>query len=954
VDTIIEDLRTVVGDASVLSDPDELLVYECDGLPQHKYRPRAVVFPSSTEETSAVMRLLARAEVPFTPRGAGTGLSGGALSLNQGVVIELARMRRILKIDEENRIAVVQPGVVNSHVSRAVAHLGLHYVPDPSSQPTCTIGGNIAENAGGVHCLKYGTTTDHVLGVRVVLAGGEVVDLGGGGTEKPGYDLLGAFVGSEGTFGIATEATLRLVPIPPTIRTMLAEFGEVNDASHAVSAIIAAGVMPAALEMMDHEIIRAVEASVFAAGLPLDAGAALLIELDGLEVGIDDEAERVKSICLQYGARDCRLARDENERKKLWAARKGAFGAIGRIAPDSMIQDAVVPRSRLPEVLDGVFRIAAKYQLRIANVFHAGDGNLHPLICFDSRSSEEVRNVKEAGRELMETCVRAGGSITGEHGVGFDKRELLSLIFSEADMETMLQVRAAFDPTGLCNPGKIIPMLRGCGEARAVASQGNGTSPLLEATPTEAGDLLGLRASRPHLSTFNSDKSQPQPGGRDARGPSKSLASVGGAQLLANLIGEENICASSHLPSNPLLVSPGSIGEVCEVMKLASCEGWMVMPAGAMTWPDAGQPARRVDIIVSTGRLNRIIEHEPADLVAVTDAGVTLKNFNAALMQKGQWLPLDPPNDGRATIGGVVATGLGGAQQFGYGPPRKHVIGMKVVRADGSLIKVGGRVVKNVAGYDLCKLFTGSYGTLGIIVEVNFKLRPLPFATRTVRSWGPRESLISGAQRVINSPLFPVAVELLSPPLASEAEWSNEKDSCLLIRFAGNGVIKQAAQAIELLQCEDGPKQLEEDDSAIWESLAALPSRFQADLAWRVGLLPADVPTFLAKLDQESETNGALAPRWQASIADGRIRVVDRVVRNGNKSGEAGQDVIARLESFRDLAKNLGGTLIIEYAPAEIRDRINTSGTLDGAYGIMQRIKEQLDPDGIFPSLSTY
>jgi FAD/FMN-containing dehydrogenase len=301
----------------------------------------------------------------------------------------------------------------------------------------------------------------------------------------------------------------------------------------------------------------------------------------------------------------------------------------------------------------------------------------------------------------------------------------------------------------------------------------------------------------------------------------------------------------------------------------------------------------------------------------------------------------------------VVATGLGGAQQFGYGPPRKHVIGMKVVRADGSLIKVGGRVVKNVAGYDLCKLFTGSYGTLGLIVEVNFKLRPLPFATRTVMSCGPREGLLSGAQRVINSPLFPVAVELLSPPLASEAEWSDEKDSCLLIRFAGNGVIKQVAQAIELLQCEDGPKPLEEDDSAMWESLAALPSRFQEDLVWRVGLLPADVPAFLAKLDQEYGANGQ-APMWQASIADGRIRVVDRFARNGTKSGETGQDMIARLESFRNLAKNLGGTLIIEYAPAEIGARTNTSGTLDGAYGIMKRIKDQLDPNGIFPPLSTY
>jgi glycolate oxidase subunit GlcD len=975
VDKIIDELRAVVGDAAVLSEPDELLVYECDGLPQHKYRPRAVVFPSSTEETSAVMRLLARAGVPFTPRGAGTGLSGGALSLNHGVVIELARLRKILKIDEANRIAVVQPGVVNAHVSRAVAHLGLHYVPDPSSQPTCTIGGNIAENAGGIHCLKYGTTTDHVLGLRVVLAGGDVVDLGGGGTEVPGYDLLGCFVGSEGTFGIATEATLRLVPIPPAIRTMLAEFAEVNDASHAVSAIIAAGVMPAALEMMDHEIIRAVEASVFAAGLPLDAGAALLIELDGLEAGIDEEAERVKSICLKYGARDCRLARDENERKKLWAARKGAFGAIGRIAPDSMIQDAVVPRSRLPEVLDGVFRIAGKYHLRIANVFHAGDGNLHPLICFDSRSADEVRNVKEAGRELMETCVRAGGSITGEHGVGFDKRELLSLIFSEADMETMLRVRAAFDPTGLCNPGKIIPMLRGCGEAR-VQTKSNVQSPMSnvqspmsnvfsEAKTSEsaAGDLLGARASRPPLSkpsTFEPNKSEPQPSGRDARAPSKSLAS-GGAQQLANLIGEENIRSASHLPSNPMLVSPGSIAEVCEVMKLASSEGWSVLPAGAMTWLQATQVSHRPDIVVSTQRLNRIIDHEPADLVAVTEAGVTLKDFNDALGQKGQWLPLDPPNDGSATIGGIVASGLGGAQQFGYGPPRKHVIGMQVVQADGSLIKVGGRVVKNVAGYDLCKLFTGSYGTLGIIVEVNFKLRPLPFETTTVKSFGRREDLLSAARGVIDSRLFPVAIELLSHPLADEAQPLAENENCLLIRFAGSrsGVVEQATQAVDLLERNNcrGAKAIEGDDSRQWQSLAAMPTQFQNDLVWRVGFRPADVPAFLAKLDEScaggSKRDGS-APRlqWQAGVAEGRIRVMDRLSNAEQGSGETGNDTVNRLEFFRDLASRHGSTLIVEHAPAELSERINSAGDFGSAYPIMQSIKQQLDPDGIFPSLS--
>lgn len=950
MDTIIEELRAVVGSAAVLSEPDELLVYECDGLPQHKYRPRAVVFPSSTEETSAVMRLLAAAGVPFTPRGAGTGLSGGALALNQGVVIELARMRKILKIDAANRIAVVQPGVVNSHVSRAVAHLGLHYVPDPSSQPTCTIGGNIAENAGGIHCLKYGTTTDHVLGVTVVLAGGEIVELGGGGTEATGYDLLGAFVGSEGTFGIATEATLRLVPIPPAVRTMLAEFAEVNDASRAVSAIIAAGVMPSALEMMDREIIRAVEASVFAAGLPLDAGAALLIELDGLEAGIDEEAERVKSICLQYGARGCRLARDETERKKLWAARKGAFGAIGRIAPDSMIQDAVVPRSQLPEVLDGVFRIAAKYQLRIANVFHAGDGNLHPLICFDSRSADEVRRVKEAGRELMETCVRAGGSITGEHGVGFDKRELLSLIFSETDMETMLQVRAAYDPTGLCNPGKIIPMLRGCGEARAIAKS-NGQSPVSNplSEPRQVGLATGFHIQRP-TSDVPSEPPIEAPGFRSFN-PYKA------AEQLAQIVTAGNIHIPARVPFSrfPLIISPRSIGEVSEVMKLASSEGWPVVPVGAMTWRNAGQILRRANIALRTERLNRIIEHEPADLIAVTEAGVTLRDFNDTLAQSGQWLPLDPPNEGPATIGGVVASGLGGAQQFGYGPPRKHVIGMKVVRADGSLIKVGGRVVKNVAGYDLCKLFTGSYGTLGVIVEVNFKLRPLPFNTSTTIVSGTREELLAGARRVIDARLFPVALELLSPRLANEAEWTEGSDHLLLIRFAGSlsTIAEQTISTGELLKKSGAgkPGPPVPDDTIVWNTLAELPARFQGHLVWRVGLQPADVPTFLAKLDQENGGKGSSELLWQASIGDGRIRVVNRLRQPANGSGD---DRISRFESFQNLAKSLGGRLIIEHASPEIKDLARTRGTLAAGYSIMQRIKQQLDPDAIFPSLSAY
>jgi glycolate oxidase subunit GlcD len=754
VDSLIDNLIAIVGRENVLSEPDELLVYECDGLPHHKYRPRAVAFPSSTEETAAIMRELARANVPFTPRGAGTGLSGGALALNSGVVIEMARMRKILRIDTEKRIAVVQPGVVNLHVSRAVAPFGLYYVPDPSSQLSCTIGGNIAESAGGIHCLKYGTTTDHVLGCRVVLAGGDVVDLE---ADMPGYDLLGTFIGSEGTFGIATEATLRLTQSPPAVRTLLAEFMEVNDASHAVSAIIAAGVMPAALEMMDREIIRAVEASVFAAGLPPDAGAALLIELDGIEAGLDDEAEKVKSICMEYGARSCRYARDEAERKKLWAARKGAFGAIGRISPDSMIQDAVVPRSRLPQVLGAAYDIAARYQLRIANVFHAGDGNLHPLICFDSRFVDQVQRVKDAGRELMEVCVAAGGTITGEHGVGLDKRELLPLVFSDADMNAMLSVRAAFDPLGLCNPGKIVPMLRGCGEAKVEVSRKGAKE-----SPSRKEEFsLPLRP-------------------RDSFAPLRERS-------LSQIVGDEYISSSN----GTVTVSPASAEEISEILKLAQSERWTVMPVGGMAWIKS-----TANLIVSTRRLNRIIEHEPADLIAIAEAGVKLTDFNAKLAENGQWLPLDPPDDGRATLGGVVATGIGGPQQFGYGRPRGSVIGMKVVLGDGSIIKAGGRVVKNVAGYDLCKLFTGSYGSLGIITELNFKLRPRPAREATVIGRGAFKD-------ILDARLFPVAAEIVSERL--------------LVRFAGNekGVAYQIEQARKLLK----DAEVVVDDADLWKRI---------------------------------------------------------------------------------------------------------------------------------------
>jgi glycolate oxidase subunit GlcD len=468
---IISQLREIVGTNGVTVEESELLVYECDAIAMHKSRPLAVVFPQNTNETSQVVKLLYENRIPFGPRGAGTGLSSGSLALGceentRSVIIEMARMNRILDIDYANRRATVQPGVINIRLSQAVAARGYHYAPDPSSQNACTIGGNVAENAGGPHCLKYGATTNHILGLEVVLPTGEIVNLGGNGADRIGYDLVGTFVGSEGTFGITTRITIRLTRQPQFVITMLADFLDINDASRAVSAIIAAGILPAALEMIDKVTINAVEDSIYSAGYPRDAAACLIVEIDGLSAGLDTQAKRVSEICLQHRARSVREARDEDERKKLWAGRKGAFGALGRVSPDLFVQDAVVPRTKLPEVLAGFYTIGAKYGLRLSTVFHAGDGNLHPNINFDGRDEDEVSRVMAASREIMKLCVDAGGSITGEHGVGADKINYMPMIFNQASLDAMLAVKDVFNPLGLCNPGKAVPAPKMCKEYR--------------------------------------------------------------------------------------------------------------------------------------------------------------------------------------------------------------------------------------------------------------------------------------------------------------------------------------------------------------------------------------------------------------------------------------------------------------------------------------------------------
>jgi glycolate oxidase subunit GlcD len=455
-------LSDIVGAKHVLTRPAETFVYTADGLPGYRKQPTLVVLPGTRDEVVAVVRLLASEGVSWVARGAGTGLSGGALADNS-VLLGLHRLKQIIAIDPENRTATVEPGVVNASLSRATAVHGLHYAPDPSSQAACTIGGNVAENAGGPHCLKYGVTLNHVLALTVVLPDGTVTTLGSADGETAGYDLVGTFVGSEGCFGVALDATVRLTRNPEAVRTLLADFMSIDAAAQAVSAIVATGIVPAALEMMDRPTIVAVEASIYAAGYPVDAAAVLLIEIDGLAAGIEPDVVRVDAICREHGARTVRIARDDAERARLWQGRKKAFGAMGRIAPHLIVQDAVVPRTKLPAVMRSIGAVAEQYGVTVCNVFHAGDGNLHPNIAYNAGDPDESKRVHEAMRAIMTLCVDAGGSVTGEHGIGLDKLEYMPLIFPEDTLAAMCRLRDVFDPERRANPGKVVPV-RSCRE----------------------------------------------------------------------------------------------------------------------------------------------------------------------------------------------------------------------------------------------------------------------------------------------------------------------------------------------------------------------------------------------------------------------------------------------------------------------------------------------------------
>src|SRR5438067_1242025 len=466
--SLIDRLRPIVGRDALLTSPSDLLVYECDGYTIEKNQPDVVLFPTTTEQVVQIVKACNELGVGFLARGAGTSLAGGCVLVGGGVMIALTRMKRILEVNLRDRYAVVEPGVVNLWLTNHLRPHGYHFAPDPSSQGACTVGGNVATNSGGPHTLKYGVTVNHILGVTIVLPDGSLVKTGGPAEDNPGYDLTGIIVGSEGTFGVVTEITCRITRNPEAYRTLLGVFETVDDATNTISDIIGAGIIPAALEMLDRLILQAVE-EAFHFGFPLDAGAVLIMEVDGLEAGLEAQAERIEAIAKKNNAREVRRANTEAERLLLWKSRKQAFGAVGRLAPSYCTQDGVVPRTKLPQMLREIHRIGKQYDLRICNVFHAGDGNLHPIILFDERDAEQVQRVLAASHEILEECIRLGGSVTGEHGIGVEKLDFMPKLFTPEDLSVMLRLRSAFNPEGRCSPRKMLPTAGACIEQSKVS-----------------------------------------------------------------------------------------------------------------------------------------------------------------------------------------------------------------------------------------------------------------------------------------------------------------------------------------------------------------------------------------------------------------------------------------------------------------------------------------------------
>jgi glycolate oxidase subunit GlcD len=848
-DSFARQLEGIVGREHVALSRTASELYSYDAS-LARGKPGIVVFPADGQEVARVVRAAHHAGVSFVPRGFGTNLSGGTIAADQGLIICLSRLNRILGLYPRSRSAVVQPGVTNLELQEATATLGYFYAPDPASQKVATLGGNLGENSGGPRCLKYGVTSNHVLGMELVLADGEILRTGNAALDPPGYDLRGAIVGSEGTFGIITEVTVRILPQTEKVITMLAIYDSIADAATSVSDIMSAGILPNTLEMMDATIIKAVEDS-YACGYPRDAAAVLIIEVEGPEAGLKDQALRIQEICRRTNCRDIQEAKDDGERNLLWQGRRGAFGAVARLAPNYLVNDATVPRTRLPEALAKVAQISEKYGFEHGNVFHAGDGNLHPLLLFDSRDEEQLHRVEKAGWEIMQACVDLGGTISGEHGIGIEKREAMRMVFSEDDFAVQRALKRSFDPDNMLNPGKIIP-------------------------------------------------------------PRK---------------------ADNGTPAAAAGSSNGPAAEITREIRQAASEGLPVEPVGSGTYSQYGNSGAENAVRIDATSLSEIVDYDPSNQVITVGAGMPFKALQQKLKRHNQWLPLRPPffRDS-STIGRLVALAACGPERLLYGAPRDMLLGLRYINSSGQLISAGGRVVKNVAGYDITRLITGSAGTLGLITEATWRVSTIPERCSAVAATGSLDACAAAALELLGSICLPSLVacnpEALSTPASGRGKWD------LIVGFEGfsETVDYQLQKCSDILSDADltvrEPVDYDVHDGIMADAYHPIS---QAACILRGDFLMDRVSGFMSAL-------GEVVPAALTSLDFGCGRIW------------AGIDGLSNEQWARlcTLAGEHDGHILLEKAPDNFKKRNDVFGLPNSAWKVMHRIKAELDPHNLF------
>ncbi len=839
------------------TDPATLLTYETDAG-WDRGTPDGVFSPASTSDVSAIMRWASDSGTPLIARGAGTGLAGGAVAERGGVILNFAAMNEIVELDVAGRSVSAQPGTVNQQLDAAVKQHGFYFPPDPSSGRSSVIGGNLGTNAGGPHCFKYGVTTNYVTGLEVVLASGEVVQLGGKALDYPEFDLLALMVGSEGTLGVITRANLRLIRNPPAVRTMMAAFASDEQAGAAVSAVIAAGLVPATMEMMDQRVMQMIEEYV-QVGLPVQAGAALIIEVDGYVESLDTQIEEVADILSEHGGFDLRIATSEAERQKIWYSRKSVAGAFARLAPAFYLTDVTVPRSRLAETLADVHRICDAHNVISAHVFHAGDGNLHPLIPCHPSDADEMRRVHAASKEIIEVCVSREGSITGEHGVGIEKRDYMPLMYTGAELSAMVDVKEVFDPKNLMNPGKVLPA----------------KLPAVQRVEAQRSENFNAKAQR-RKGIFAP---------RDATEAAAALRTLSEANAHVEIVS----APVDQLPDLHSLLINSSV--------------------------------------LSTANFNGVKSFSPEDLYITVGAGMKLEDVQTVVREKGMQVPMRSPW-ADATVGDLLSANLNAPLRMRYGALRDNLLATTVALSDGRVIRAGRPVVKNVAGYDLPKLFVGAHGTLGLLCDATLKLVPLPRSQRTLVV--PVADLVHGAalaERLLAHALVASAL-VVAPKIAlasgKVAEWG--------LLYTAEGLAEDVAAELDLVRetaLSTGAQVAKTETSGTLAWVDFLGASSNDDLLARIGLPVSSVGSFLA-------THGLYEADLLLDAASGLLYA---------RCGAA--HATAWLASARDAAESVGGYAVATRVPAALVDKIDRWGTPRDGHGLMRALKQRFDSAGV-------